>query len=363
MSDKRFNAALTPAGEQAISQAVVSGSPAAFAFMAVGDGAGSVPVIGAAPVGLKKEVYRGQLNSITLADNNKNIVQAEMIIPPQVGGFTIREAAIFDNAGACLAVASVPETYKPLLSEGAGRYQVIRIWLAVSNAASVQLSADPSVIVATAVELKKARDAAQDYTDAVADTVTESLKTAIAQAVKTANREVWEDDNPLGTVRFFQQKIDPNVKWPWSTWVYLGENKTIRLGKKDGSDVLTSGGADSIKLAKDNLPNVQIDIAGTAANTDLGTLQTTPGGKHGHAGKFQPSNTSLDGGESNRRSWASDYSVNSEALIQEADDHRHQVVIPPHGHQVSGKTSALGNGSSIDITNSFIKLMGWYRSA
>ena len=385
MSDKRFNSVLTAAGEATLSQAMVSGSPAGLTLMAVGDGGGTVPVFGSTSTGLKREVYRAYLNSLTLADGNKNIVQAEIIIPPQVGGFTIREAAIYDANGVCQAVASVPETYKPLLAEGAGRHQVIRIWLAVSNAASVQLTADPSVIVATATQLKKTQDTAKDYTDAVADTVStqlthaikkaqdtahdytdtvsESLKAAISDAVKTASRAVWEDDNPVGTVRFFQQKIDPNAKWPWSTWVYLGENKTIRLGKQDGSDVFTTGGADSVTLTRGNLPNVQVDVSGTAAATDLGTKQTTLAGKHGHAGKFTESNTALDGGSSDRRSWSSKSSPNNEDLIQAADDHQHDVVLGPHGHDVSGKTAALGSGSSINITNSYIKLMGWYRTA
>ncbi|MBF6636187.1 phage tail protein [Rouxiella silvae] len=359
MSERRFNSALTPAGEEKISQAVISGSPAGFAFMAVGDGGGSVPVLGSKPLGLMGEVYRAQLNSITVADSNKNIVQAEMIIPPQVGGFTIREAALYDVEGECLAVASVPETYKPLLAEGAGRHQVIRIWLAVSSTASVQLTADPSVIVATAAEVKKAQDSAQDYTDDMASTLTETLKTAIADAVKAATRDVWEDDNPVGTVRLFQQKIDPNVKWPWSTWVYLGENKTLRLGKQDGTDVLTTGGTDSIQLGKDNLPNVQIDISGKAESVDLGTKKAAAAGGHIHKGGLL-----APGSEYSKTPIGSNNQVDvSLRNTDAAPDHEHDVYIGPHDHIVNGKTSALGNGRSIDITNSFIKLMGWYRTA
>jgi phage-related tail fiber protein len=41
-----------------------------------------------------------------------------MIMPPQAGGFWIREAALFDETGICLAVANLPESYKPLLAEG-----------------------------------------------------------------------------------------------------------------------------------------------------------------------------------------------------------------------------------------------------
>ncbi|WP_430929499.1 hypothetical protein, partial [Klebsiella pneumoniae] len=28
--------------------------------------------------------------------------------------------------------------------------------------------------------------------------------------------------------RFFNQNLNPNERWPWSQWIYTGENKTIR---------------------------------------------------------------------------------------------------------------------------------------
>jgi hypothetical protein len=38
-------------------------------------------------------------------------------------------------------------------------------------------------------------------------------------------------------VKFYAQNVNPNERWPWSQWVYTGENKTIRVGKADGSNV------------------------------------------------------------------------------------------------------------------------------
>jgi hypothetical protein len=63
-------------------------------------------------------------------------------------------------------------------------------------------------------------------------------------------------------VRFFAQNIDPNERWPWSQWTYTGENKTIRVGKADGSDVGATGGSDTVTLKQANLPAVQIDVSG-----------------------------------------------------------------------------------------------------
>ncbi|HBY9738155.1 TPA: phage tail protein, partial [Klebsiella pneumoniae] len=146
-------------------------------------------------------------------------------------------AALYDDEGACLAVADLPPSYKPLLDQGAGRLQSVNLWIAVSNTVDVELKADPSVILATVDEVNKAKNEAKDYTDQVVDDLDTSIQQVIADAITAARRDFWEEENPPGTVRFFAQYIDPNEKWPWSQWVYTGENKTIRVGKADGSDV------------------------------------------------------------------------------------------------------------------------------
>ncbi|MCF6899779.1 phage tail protein, partial [Klebsiella pneumoniae] len=46
-------------------------------------------------------------------------------------------------------VANCPETYKPVLAEGSGRNQLVRLILIVSETASVELKTDPAVVLAT----------------------------------------------------------------------------------------------------------------------------------------------------------------------------------------------------------------------
>ena len=194
--------------------------------MAVGDGGGTVPEPDALSTGLVNEVYRASLNRVVIADQAANVIRTEMIMLPQVGGFWLREAALYDGSGQCLAVASLPPSYKPMLAEGSGRLQAVNIWLAVSSTVSVELKADPSVILASVAEVNKAKDEAKDYTDQVAGDLDESIQRAIAAAITDAKRDFWEDDNPIGTVRFYSQNVNPNDLYPWSEWVYTGENKT-----------------------------------------------------------------------------------------------------------------------------------------
>ncbi|MFY0838388.1 phage tail protein, partial [Klebsiella pneumoniae] len=275
MAGKSYITILTEYGAARMAQAALAGVAVDFTEMAVGDGGGAVPAPDPSQTQLVNEVYRAPLNRVVIADKSANLIRTELIILPQVGGFWLREAALYDDTGQCLAVASLPPSYKPQLSEGSGRLHSVNLWIAVSNASSVELKADPSVILATASEVQKAKDEAEDYTDNELSVLSKDIQEAIATAVKTAVSNAWELDNPIGTMRFFNQNLNPNERWPWSEWVYTGENKTIRVGKADGSDVGTTGGSDNVTLQRDNLPAVQIDVSGETSEQIEQKLTTT----------------------------------------------------------------------------------------
>ncbi|WP_447888741.1 phage tail protein [Serratia fonticola] len=357
---RKYKAVLTAYGEERFATAALSGVLVGFAEMSVGDGGGTLPTPEPEQNGLVNERYRAPLNRLVIADQAANIIRAEMIIPPQVGGFWLREAALFDDAGACLAVANLPESYKPLLTEGAGRFQIVNIWIAVSSTADVQLITDPSIILATAEEVARAKDEAKDYTDSVAAEIDEATKNAIAEAVGNAIRDAWELDNPVGTSRFFNQYIDPNVKWPWSEWVCADEHLSIRTSKLDGSDVGSISGSDTVTITRANLPNEQLNISGGTGQQAAQTITTKPAGRHKHKG----------GMSGPGEAWDPDYVVGSDNdshrtrnYTSEDGDHSHDVDVPAHAHTVSGKTDALGQGRAISIVEKHVIQMCWHRVA
>ncbi|MGK2787808.1 phage tail-collar fiber domain-containing protein, partial [Serratia marcescens] len=253
---------------------------------------------------------------------------------------------------------NMPETYKPLLAEGSGRFQIIRMQLKVSSTADVELIADPSVILATAEGVKDAEDAAKDYTDEAIGELGESVNKAIAAAVKAAIRDAWEQDNPLGTSRLFNQNVDPNELWPWSTWEYAGEHLTIRTAKADGSDVGTKGGSDTMSITRANLPAEEISVSGEAQDTDLGTKRTTLSGNHVHHG-VPKRNSDYELGGDNRVN----FDPYEEGDTDEAGEHYHEVELGPHGHPVEGKTEALGQGQAISVVERHKLQMLWHRVA
>ncbi|WP_417639441.1 phage tail protein [Klebsiella aerogenes] len=358
MAGKKYTTLLTPAGEAKLAEAALTGEPVGFAFMAVGDGGGESLPPDTARQDLINEIYRAPLNRLVIADQAANVIRAELVILPQVGGFWIREAALYDDDGVCLAVANLPESYKPQLSEGAGRMHAVNLWIAVSNTADVELKADPTVILATVDEVNRAKDEAKDYTDQVVGDLDTSIQQVIAEAITAARRDFWEEENPPGTVRFFAQNVDPNEKWPWSQWTYTGENKTIRVGKADGSDVGKIGGSDTVTLQQANLPAVQIDVSGETSEQEEQKLKTTRGGVHNHGGVAGKDNPWEIGGDVRQL-----FNPKELGVTDDAGDHDHEVTIPTHKHSTNGKTSNLGEGKSFSVVESHTLLMCWARVA
>ena len=341
-----------------MASAAVNGKPVNFSKMAVGDGQREKPSLRAEDASLMNEVYRATLNRLVIADSDANVIRAEMIIPSQIGGFWIREAALYDDEGVCLAVASLPPSYKPQLAEGAGRLHSVNLWIAVSNTANVELKADPSVILATVEEVNKAKAEAKDYTDEVVGALNTDIQQAIANAITVAKRDFWEDDNPVGTTRFFNQNVNPNEKWPWSEWVYTGENKTIRVAKADGSNVGATGGSDTVTLQRTNLPAVQIDVSGETSEQIEQKLTTTKNGIHNHGGVAGKDDPWEIGGDVRQL-----FNPKELGVTDDAGEHDHEVTVPAHKHTTSGKTANLGEGKSFSVVEAHTLLMCWSRVA
>ncbi|MEH9285452.1 phage tail protein [Klebsiella quasipneumoniae] len=358
MAEKKYSAVLTEAGEVALAEAALSGLPVGFALMGVGDGNGMLPAALASQDGLINERYRAPINRLAIADNSASVIRAEMIIPPQVGGFWLREAALYDDDGVCLAVASVPESYKPQLAEGSGRLHALNLWIKVSNTADVKITADLSLVMASVQDVEKAKNEAKDYADKVVGDLDTNIQQAIAYAVKSAVRDAWELDNPVGTTRFFNQNLNPNERWPWSEWVYTGENKTIRVAKADGSNVGATGGSDTVTLQQGNLPAVQIDVSGETSEQREQKLTTTRGGVHNHGGVAGKDDPWEIGGDVRQL-----FNPKELGVTDDAGEHDHEVTVPAHKHTTSGKTDNLGEGKSFSVVEAHTLLMCWSRVA
>lgn len=151
----KYKTVITKAGAVKLAAATVpNGKKVNFTAMAIGDGGGTLPVPDPNQTKLVHEVWRHALNKISQDKKNKNYVVAELLIPPETGGFWMREMGLYDDTGTLIAVGNMAESYKPALAEGSGRAQTVRMVIMVSDIESVELTIDTSMVMAT-----------QDYVD------------------------------------------------------------------------------------------------------------------------------------------------------------------------------------------------------
>jgi|GEM_PF-5089330 len=144
-----FYTLLTDVGQAKLANAIALGQTIEITELAVGDGNGALPVPDTSRTTLVNEVRRAPINLSEVEDENPNWVVVEQVLPPDVGGWTIREIGVFDVAGDLIGYGNYPETYKPVLAEGSSRTQTIRFVMEVSETEAVTLKVDPSVVLAT----------------------------------------------------------------------------------------------------------------------------------------------------------------------------------------------------------------------
>ncbi|MET6794420.1 phage tail protein [Citrobacter braakii] len=164
MTTKYF-AILTTQGAARLASATALGTKLNITQMAVGDGNGTLPTPDPAQTKLINQTRIAPINSLGVDANDAGQIIAEQIIPENEGGFFIREIGLYDDAGILIAVANCPETYKPLLAEGSGRTQTIRMILVVSSTSAITLKIDPSVVLATRKYVDDAVIEVKSYAD------------------------------------------------------------------------------------------------------------------------------------------------------------------------------------------------------
>ncbi|WP_434767884.1 phage tail-collar fiber domain-containing protein [Pseudomonas triticicola] len=141
---------LTNAGIAYETACKAAGTPIKLTQISVGDGGGTVYNPAATATALKREVWRGPLNALFQDEKNPSWLLAEVTIPPDVGGWYVREAGLWTDTGVLYAIVKYPESFKPVLAtSGSGKEFYIRSIFETSNASLVTLLIDDTVVKAT----------------------------------------------------------------------------------------------------------------------------------------------------------------------------------------------------------------------
>lgn len=154
-ANSHFFAILTNVGMAKQANADALGVPWLITQMGVGDANPNGladppnPVPSASQTKLLSEWRRKPLNQLKIDPVNPAVIIAEQIIPADEGGKWIREIGLYDADGDLVAVANCAPSFKPLLSQGSGRTQIVRMNFIVTSTGNIQLKIDPSVVLAT----------------------------------------------------------------------------------------------------------------------------------------------------------------------------------------------------------------------
>lgn len=176
---------------------------------------------------------------------------------------------------------------------------------------------------------------------------------------------------PIGIVVWFAQNKNPNTLFPGTKWQYIGENKTIRLAAASGNNVLSTGGSDSVTLTEAQMPAHSHAFSETTNSAgghthNRGTMEIN--GQFAAVRRGGNQNNTLSGAFATRTHWnaGTSYGGGDDAgglwTFQASKGWTGETSNNgDHTHSVSGTTGNKGGGASVNITNAYIMLMGWYR--
>lgn len=171
----QFYTILTEIGKAKIANSGVMGTKVNFTKLKIGDGNGSYYNPTEKQTDLVNTKWEGNITHVGTDEKNPNWIVIEVMVPANVGGFTIREYGAFDDEGNMLAISKCAETYKPTADDGSTKELLIKMILAVSNTENITLKIDPTIIFAKKSEIEEVKNVVNDITDKLNKHIEDSL--------------------------------------------------------------------------------------------------------------------------------------------------------------------------------------------
>lgn len=131
-----FYSIITNRGKELEAEALASGTKITLVKFVVGDGNGQATPPKPTQTKLVNEKYRGDIGDLCVSPDQSTQMMAKIVIPTDVGGFTVREIGILTDAGELYAVANCAAIEKPV----GGVSVNMQFRLAVSDTANITLN-------------------------------------------------------------------------------------------------------------------------------------------------------------------------------------------------------------------------------
>ena len=202
---------LTASGINKLLKTASDGSKIALKEVVVSDYEGE---LSEQTTSIPNEKYRGAINAVTIDESDSNILDVDVVIPPEVGGFYIKTAGIYCDDGSLFAVARLADTYKPLLNEGSSKDITLNFKLQIANASeSIILKVDNNIVLATRKWCEKMFLKLKDKIDAYTKQESDNkfaLKTELQKAIPVGSYLLYSSNTntPEGFLRCDGSALD-----------------------------------------------------------------------------------------------------------------------------------------------------------
>ena len=154
MASTKYYTILTKVGQAKIANAIAYGRQLQITQFALGDGNGASYEPDESQTALKHEVYRANVSNVVVSDETINMLEINMAVPADQGGWVVREMGVYDADGDLIAISKTPDDPKPGAGSGAAKDVVYRLFIVVANAEAIEIKIDPTVAVATKAEVQ-----------------------------------------------------------------------------------------------------------------------------------------------------------------------------------------------------------------
>lgn len=254
--EKKYGTLVTNVGTYLITNATMNGEKVKISQFAVGDGGGDYYQPTELMTELKNEVWRGRVGSAKINEVSPNMIDVVTVVPSNVGGFTIREMAVFDEENNMIAICNTAAAEKVVISSGEVSEMKLTMHITVSNTAAIEFLIDPTVIVATKKDLENhnnsttAHGAALEKKAEAADLAAHThnseihVTQAMTEGYNTAIQEIGEHVNDTAI------HVQPGEREGWGA---TSETAEAALAAAQAAQALANQQAGQIARLEDGL--------------------------------------------------------------------------------------------------------------
>lgn len=191
--EQKYYTIVSNKGKQAVIKALANKELIDLTTMSVGDGESPIDTNWEA---LPNEKDKFGITQIKIVDNIT--LEVTGILSAQKGGYMIRQAGLYTSDDILFAIAQLPQTAKPVLSDGASKDMTIKFVITIADTSVVNLSIDPNINIITQSRLDEVielnanelRVEIEDKVDALKQETTTNLATKADKSVTYTKTEV-----------------------------------------------------------------------------------------------------------------------------------------------------------------------------